>query len=393
MIDGKIKISIVEPVGGHLGNEFYDFGLCKAVSDEGIDVTLYTCDETTLDTKHPFRFTVKKFYRGIYGSAPKIIRGIRYIIGALRTASHAKRSGSSLVHFHIYHFANREFLNLFLFRRNGFKVVATIHDVESFEDFGKRINKSKYRKFEKRIDHVIVHSPFALDSLTKYFTQFPKEKIHLVPHGDTDFIYQINCSQSEARKKLNLPQGKKLILFFGQIKKVKGVDVLLKAYIKVREKFADTKLVIAGSPWKMETDELEKIIHQHHLEEDCILNFSYIPNELVPYYYKAADIVVLPYRKIYSSSVMTRSLDYGSAVITSDLDTFKRIIVHGENGLLFQSENDADLAEKIVELLQNPSLIETIRVNAKKTIEDKFSWKLIGRQMNDIYKLALSKQP
>lgn len=390
MIDERIKVSIVEPIGGHLGNEFYDFGLCKAISDEGVSVTLYTCDETTLDNKHPFNFIVKKFYRRIYGSAPKIIRGIRYVIGTLKTLSHAQKSGSSLVHFHVYHFANREFLNFLLFKWSGFKIVATIHDVESFEDFGKKINKSKYRKFEKRIDRVIVHSQFAFDSLTKYFTQFPKEKIHLVPHGDTDFIYPINCSPSEARTKLNLPQDKKLILFFGQIKKVKGVDVLLKAYTKVREKIADTQLVIAGSPWKMETGELEKIIHQHHLEKDCVLNFSFIPNELVPYYYKATDLVVLPYRKIYSSSVLTRSLDYGAAIITSDLDTFRRIIVPGENGLLFQSENDTDLAEKIIDLLQNPSLIETLRANAKKTIEDNFSWQVIGRQMNNIYNLALN---
>jgi len=392
MSEGRMNVAIVEPVGGHLGNEFYDFGLCKAIADEGITVTLYTCDETTLDTKFSFDFSVKKFFRGIYGETPKIIRGLRYIAGAFRTSSHAKKNGSRLVHFHIYHFANREFLNLFLFRRNGYKIVATVHDVESFEKFGKKINHTNYRKFEKRIDRVIVHSQHASDALTKYFTQFPKEKIHLVPHGDTDFLYRADCTKEEARKKLNLPVDKKLILFFGQLKKVKGVDVLLKAFVKVREAIPDSNLVIAGQPWKMETNELEEIISSNGLEKDCTLNLKFIPNELVPYYYKAADIVVLPYRKIYSSSVMTRSLDYGAAIITSDLDTFKRIIVHGENGLLFQSENHTDLAEKIIYLLQNPSLAETLKSNAKKTSEEKFSWKAIGKQMNEIYRTTLNEK-
>src|SRR4051794_22373790 len=132
MNSSSIILSIVEPVGGHRGNEFYDFGLCKAIADERMDVTLYTCNETTLDTERNFNFQVKKFYHRIYGKAPKIIRGIRYVIGSFRTFFHAKKNGSRIVHFHLYHFAFREFLNLYLFRRSGFKVVTTVHDVESF---------------------------------------------------------------------------------------------------------------------------------------------------------------------------------------------------------------------------------------------------------------------
>ena len=181
-----MQVSFVEPIGGHRGNDFYDFGLCKALSDTNVELTFYTCDETDLDKKFNFRFQTNKCFNRIYGTDFILIRGLRYFRGALKMIADAKRKKSSLVHLHIYHFAWREFFLLWLFRRNNFRVVATVHDVEDFQKFGNEINISKYKKFERRIDRIIVHSDFAKTSLQEYFSKFPPEKIHQVPHGDTD---------------------------------------------------------------------------------------------------------------------------------------------------------------------------------------------------------------
>lgn len=383
---------MVEPVGGHRGNDFYDFGLCKAVTDLGTDLHLYTCDETTLHQKHHFKFEVHLTYKKIYGKEWAYLRGLRYVAGAFATIRSAVKLKCNVVHFHVYHFAGREFLNFWLFKRKGFKIVATIHDVEDFVKYGKKINKSKYQRFAKRIDQVMVHSLFAKEQVLHYFIGFDEKRIHVVPHGDSDFLYKKNISKSEARLKLNLPATEKLILFFGQIKKVKGLDVLLKAFAEVRNRQPGIKLLIVGSPWKVEWDEFEKIISENNLAKDCILNLDYVPNEVVPEYYAASDIVVLPYRKIYSSGVMIRSLDYEAAIIASDLDTFKNIITDSKNGLLFQSENEHDLASQILKLINNSALMESLKTEAKKTADEKFGWPLIGKTVNDIYKLAYEQQ-
>jgi len=388
--NGVLHVAMVEPIGGHSGNDFYDFGLCKAVAEQGTELVFYTCDETDLDTKFSFPFKTEKPFKKIYGTDPKLLRGARYAVGSYNAANHAARSGLKVVHFHVYHFAGREYLNFYFFKRKGFKIVATIHDVENFENFGEKVDTSKYSKFEKVIDHVIVHSDYAKNSVKKYFPHFPEQKIHVVPHGDSDFLFNKPIDRIEARKQLNLPLDQKLVLFFGQIKKVKGLDVLLKAWAIVRDQLKDAKLLVVGRPWKVEQDFFDSIVKEKNLEPDCILNYSYVPNEIIPAYFAAADIVVLPYREIYSSGVMIRSLDYSAAIIASDLDTFRKIIVNGENGVLFKNEDESDLAQKILSLIHDEEKMKRLRVNAKKTADEKFSWELIGRKVNEVYKLAMN---
>src|SRR6266576_3803653 len=100
----------------------------------------------------------------------------------------------------------------------------------------------------------------------------------------------------------------------------------------------------------------------------------------------AAGVGGLPYREIYSSGVMIRSLDYGAAIIASDLDAFKKVIVDGENGVLFKNEDENDLAEKILSLLNDEEKLKRLRIAAKKTADEKFSWTLIGSKVNEVYK-------
>jgi glycosyltransferase involved in cell wall biosynthesis len=386
----KLRVAMVEPIGGHSGNDFYDFGLCKAVAEQGTELTFYTCDETDLDTKFSFPFRTEKPFKKIYGKDPVLLRGLRYAVGALNAAKDASKSRANVVHFHVYHFAAREYLNFFLFRRKGIKIVATIHDIESFDKYGKEIDAGKYQKFQSSIDQIIVHSDYAKRALNKYFPDFPDQKIHTVPHGDSDFLYNKPITREEARKKLDLPMDQQLVLFFGQIKKVKGLDVLLKAHSIVRDRLPNVKLLVVGKPWKVEQEEFDNIVKELNLSKDCILNYSYVPNEIIPYYFAASDLVTLPYREIYSSGVMIRSLDYGSAIVASDLDTFKKIIIEGENGVLFKNEDEKDLAEKLIALLQDKEKMTRMRINARRTADEKFSWQMIGKRVNDIYKMALN---
>lgn len=388
--NGRLHVAMVEPIGGHSGNDFYDFGLCKAVAEQGTDLVFYTCDETKLDTQFSFPFKTEKPFKKIYGKDLKLLRGIRYALGSYQASSHAADSGLKVVHFHVYHFAGREYLNFLLFKRKGFRIVATIHDVESFDKFGEKTNISKYAKFGKLMDRIIVHSEYARESVKKYFPLFPEEKIHIVPHGDSDFLFNKTIDRMEARRQLNLPLDQKLVLFFGQIKKVKGLDVLLKAWSNVCGKMKGAKLMVVGRPWKVEQDLFDTIVKEKKLADDCILNYSYVPNEVIPLYFAAADVVVLPYREIYSSGVMIRSLDYGAAIIASDLDTFKKIIVDGENGVLFKNEDENDLAEKILSIINDETKLNQLRINAKKTADEKFSWQLIGQKVNEVYKLAMN---
>src|SRR5690348_11476727 len=101
----RVSIAIVEPIGGHGGNEFYDFGLCKSVAEEGFDVCFYTCDETRLDEKFSFPFTTKKLFNKIYGKDNKFIRGYRFVNAVNKIVRDLNKRNVKLVHMHFYHFS------------------------------------------------------------------------------------------------------------------------------------------------------------------------------------------------------------------------------------------------------------------------------------------------
>lgn len=380
----KLIVSIVEPVGGHGGNEFYDFGLCEHLHLLDTDVTLYTCDETTLDEKYSCSFKVNKVYKKIYGNDNKLIRGIRYLKGSLLAAINSLHRKVQIVHFHVYHFSSLELFNLLLFRTIGIKCIATIHDVESFDKYGTDQESSigfKTKIILSLTQKLIVHSKLAKETLINIGAK--EFKIHHVPHGDTDFIYNKNkLLQKEARKKLSLNPEGLVLLFFGQIKAVKGLDVLLKAIPKVDQSI---QLLIVGKCWKQDLDDYLEIVEQLDIGSRVQFVNSYIENEEVPLYFWASDFACLPYKKIYSSGVVLRAMDYESAIISSDLEPLKAVIENQVNGLLFKSEDSQDLAEKINLLAFDEELRKELKVNAKCFIDEKYSWNIVANATLKVY--------
>lgn len=216
---------MIEPIGGHGGMEIYDFGLCRAMARNGIEVTLYTCIETTLDKQMEFEFSVKKVFQGIYGQTNVAQRGIRYLLGLLYATLDAKRKGVQIVHFHIFHHSLIEYLTLLVCKLLAFRVVVTVHDAESFDS---REMGNEKKKFYRLIDRVVVHNDFVRNSITS-FSFCSAEGIEVVTHGDFDDFFDVIVSREEARKRLSIDYEGSLLLFFGQIKQAKGLDIALKA--------------------------------------------------------------------------------------------------------------------------------------------------------------------
>jgi glycosyltransferase involved in cell wall biosynthesis len=118
---------------------------------------------------------------------------------------------------------------------------------------------------------------------------------------------------------------------------------------------------------------------------------QYIPNQDVPLYFRAADIAVLPYRKIYSSGVLLRALDYGTPVVASDLAPLTSIIRDGVNGRVFETESPESLARVILEIIGDDTVLADLSAKGKETIEIQYSWKIVAQETMKVYR-QLSKQ-
>ncbi len=374
-----MKIAVIEPVGGHGGMNYYDFGLCGGLAKTGGEVTLYTCDETIVP--HSLTFNVKRYFQNIYGNAPKLVRAGRYLLGLLRSLSDAHSFNAKLVHFHFFHASLLEWLSVNFAKLYGFKVVVTAHDVESFVG---NSNKWMAQTIYRNSDLIIAHNQVIRNELIERL-HVSQSKIRVISHGNyIDFVGS-RLTQQESREKLAFVGKGPFILFFGQIKEVKGLDILINALADVSINFPAIKLVIAGKVWKDDFSHYQALIEKYKLDNQVISHIRYIPDELVSYYYHASDLVVLPYRKIYQSGVLLMAMSFGCPVFVSNLQGMTEMIQDNVNGFVFNQGDSGHLAQRLNEVLSEPQKMMEVAEAGYETVFSRSSWINIGQETIQAY--------
>lgn len=380
MVEQRLIIAMIEPVGGHGGMDYYDFGLCGGLASAGVDVSLFTCDETVIPSGEGFK--VIHSYGGIYGAASPIRRGLRYVRGTVVAILTACREGRKICHFHLFHVGALQVFNILLAKILGRYVVITAHDVESFVESLEVPALSRW--VYRNADRVIAHNQISRQELMDRIG-IPPDRISVIPHGNYLHALRPAPSQHDARSTLGIKTGAKVILFFGQIKNVKGLDLLLEAMPTVIQTHPEALLLIAGKTWKSNFAEYEDRIDRLGIKDSCISHIRYIPDEAVPLYYSAADLVALPYRRIYQSGVVLMAMSYGKEVVVSDLPGMTEVVKDGENGLVFPQGDAAGLARKLIEGLSDRAVASEIACNGFEYVRERHSWSSIGMLTKVVY--------
>ena len=377
----KEKVAIIDALGAHgSSHHFYLFGQLKGLKRNGVDVRLYTNSKT----EDP-RIDGVGFYQSfgnLFSSEIKVVRGLKYILGSVVSALHARFNGVGVFHFHVFHINLLMLFNIIFVKLMLGKAVLTIHDVTSFTSMR---YSSILRKLSYKLSNLILtHNKFSKEEIIK-IAPFVKDNIFIVHHGNYTPFINIRKDRIQSRVHLNLPKDKTILLFFGMIKKEKGLEILLHSFRQIVDTNPNVFLLIAGKPWKNNFGNYQKIINKHNLAKNIILHIKFIPNEDVEYYYCASDLVVLPYKKIYQSGVLMMALSYGKPVLASDLAPLKEVIIDNETGFLFKSGDVNDLVKKVNIIFSDKENIERVRKNGNKLINKKFSWDMIGRLIKKAY--------
>jgi glycosyltransferase involved in cell wall biosynthesis len=206
-----------------------------------------------------------------------------------------------------------------------------------------------------------------------------EEKITVVPHGINDVIPEAKITRLDAKQQLGFGLHEKILLFFGNIAPYKGLEDLIRALAALIEE-DQFRLVIAGpvkdkgceSYWR----ELEKMITDLRLSDYVQKEVRLIPDEDVGVFFKASDVLILPYKRIYQSAVLLLSYRQGLPVIAADVGSLREDIVEGQAGLIFRAGDPADLAAKIRAYFAS-DLFRDLESNGQRIREygdNRFSW-------------------
>ena len=375
------KVAIIDPLGAHgSSHHFYLFGQAEGLLKNDVELSLYTNNETANPKISGVKFFA--FYKNIFKSNFRIISGVRWIIGTVFSVFHARFSGISIFHFHIFYTNLLVLFNLLLVKILFGKVVLTVHDVSSFSNSttSSIICKLVY----KLVDRIITHNQFSKSELINVNANL-SSYISIIPHGNYIPFINIQFNKEKSRKQLAIPNNRRVLLFFGMIKKVKGLEVLLSALKGVVKKNPDVLLVIAGKPWENDFSAYQKIIDENNLSDYILLRTKFIKQEDVEHYYCASDLVILPYKKIYQSGVLMMTLSFERPALVSDLPPLTEIISDNENGFLFKAENVSDLTNKLNTILIDEVLMEKVRIKGVELIKKNYDWVDIGSQTVQAY--------
>ena len=270
----------------------------------------------------------------------------------------------------------------------------------------KRVRKNKHTKIICIADNVIPHEKrFGDKPFTRYFLKscdafitmseqvlgdlrmFQKnhpilltKPAKLVPHPLYDNFGAI-ISKMEAREKLGLEKKDSIILFFGFIRKYKGLDLLFEAMADERIKKAGIKLLVAGEFYEDEKKYQEQI-DQLGIRDRLILKTNFIPDSDVKYYLCASDAVVQPYRNATQSGVTPLAYHFEKPMIVTNVGGLPALVPDGKAGLVTAPDPLA-IANSILQFYQ---LGENYFIPHLRREKEKYSWKKLVSAIEQLAK-------
>jgi glycosyltransferase involved in cell wall biosynthesis len=276
----------------------------------------------------------------------------------------------------------------------GFKLLAIVHDIESLDTITLPIIRRSV--ISTLPDLRVVHNQFCKDEIAKQISNKALQNTGIIPHINFIKLFNNYHSNENSRKELtsdfnaiesldksllkSVNENEKIILFFGQIKKSKGVDVLLEALPYCKSNF---KVVVAGKLRGENWEKYQSIIDSKKLNDKVIPIIRHISDYERDILFSLAQGIILPYRYIYQSGVLLMTMSFPMVVIASNLSPNADIIIDGENGFLFEAENSKDLAIKIDTLFNSENNLDQIKIRAISDIEAKNSPNVIGKQYHN----------
>lgn len=223
-------------------------------------------------------------------------------------------------------------------KRSAAVILFLCHNVFPHERMGSRLlEKMLVRMAFRRVDGFLVQSEGLARQVRELRPAAPVRRVH---HPAYSFYRRWDSETSR-------PGEKPRILFFGNIRTYKGLDVLIEAFARVRKEL-EAELVVAGE-FYTDPRPLKERVRALGLDGEVRWTGAYVPNREVPALFRRAHVVALPYRSATQSGIVPLAYQFGVPVIASDVGGLSEVVLDGRTGLLFPAGDSERLASLLVD--------------------------------------------
>jgi len=365
-----LKVLVVNP---SLFAPYYDFQFCRALVKAGASVTMVGRPlrgyEQRLD--HELFSFADLFYRGTSrretgwhtSTMGRVRKGLEHASGLLRLKWLAAVGHADIINFQwlVVPILDRIALSA-LSRSSG--LVLTVHNAEIATHnrsavvgrLGSTLQSLGQKGAVLSFDRYVAHTERTVTALNRLGIE--SSKIIHVPHPPLLLDWNSLPAAENARV------GPLNILFFGQIKPYKGLDVLVEAGIALAAIRRDFRITVAGRPF-FSIDGLRGRIKDAGAEELFHFDLDYIPDQRLAEYLAASDIVVFPYKEIDGSGALSHAVLFDKPIVASRVGGFAESPFKDFVELVTPNSPSA-LEATLMQLLDEPSRLEFLR---KQTIK------------------------
>jgi D-inositol-3-phosphate glycosyltransferase len=285
-------------------------------------------------------------------------------------------------------------------KTNAIQLVHTYHSLGAvkYQSLTERPQIANTRlKIERDIlekaNCIVATSPQEQESLRSLVSA--RGQIEIIPCGTDTDNFRLT-SKAEARHKLKFGSHEKVILYVGRFDPRKGIETLVRACALLKEQNIEKiKLVIVGGssthmPDGDERKRIEKIVDELGMKESTLFT-GRIGHDILPLYYTAADVCVIPSHYEPFGLVAIEAMACGVPVVASNVGGLKFTIIPEETGLLVEPKDVEAFANGIYRILFDDLWVRKMRKQASANVNQRFSWSGVTIQLSELYRRILAQ--
>jgi glycosyltransferase involved in cell wall biosynthesis len=372
----------------------YALGMATALSSAKVAVDFIGSDEldvAELDNLPQLRFLNLRGDQSREASFPrKIARVARYYGCLIGYAATARPRIFHILWNNKFEFVDRILLMAY-YRLLGRRIVLTAHNVNirKRDNCDSWFNRLSLRTQYYLADHIFVHTERMKSELVADFG-VPDSKTSVIPFGINNTVPNSSMTTIDAKRMLGVRSSDKVMLCFGQIAPYKGLEYLVDAFSELAKRDEICRLIIAGEVKKGQKEYWNKIrrkIAINEIQHQIIERIEHIPDEEVELYFKAADVLIVPYVQIFQSGVPFLAYSFGLPVIATDVGSLREDIVDGGTGFVCRPQDSSHLASKIDKYFKSELFhdLEARRGEIKNFANERYSWDKVARITTSVY--------
>lgn len=326
------------------------------------------------------------------GFVEKAKRITRYYLRLLQYAIVAKPRLFHILWNNKFELLDRTLLMVY-YRMCGRRIVFTAHNVNAAARDGRDtfLNRLSLKMQYRLSDHIFVHTQKMCSELETAFA-VPGDKISVIPFGINNTAPTTALTPLDAKRRLGLHPSKRVALFFGQIAPYKGAEYLVAASSALLAQDPEFVVVIAGKVKKGAEDYWQQLAARLPVSDRVITHIGHVPDADVEVYFKAADVLVLPYAEIFQSGVPFLSYAFGLPVVATDVGSLREDVIDNVTGLICRPRDPDALADALKTYFAS-ALYRDLGERRKQIIQlanERYSWARVAEITRTAYERVLA---